>query len=658
VFRKSRRGTGGDAEADGDEKAEGTDEKGKEKEKARRKKGERETKTPAAAPAAAATTTTNVSGRTSATLALLTNLGKLYGTEKVAHGFLPFYDALLGARREICQRVLEIGVALAGASVRMWRDYLPHACIHGADWFRDVKDTGLLRPHPTNAWDAWRIGCATGAPEYERVRLYRLDQSRRDELAAYVATQLRGTFDLVLDDGSRRAADQQLSLALLFPLVKPGGYYIVEHPAGSETRDGDDTLSLLEQHARTQSFRSHAAFASRAQAGELDFLDQWVESVELHRTACSATTCAIRRRCMPKPKRDDSSSSSRSGADDDDSKRTERPSPETSRGGVVPGSLVVVNYSSTPQHMALQARHSRWARGFLRADAVVSYDAADLDADFRRQHASILAAPRGGGFWLWKPYVLLATLLATDAEYVLYCDVHATTSECAEVWKARVAAQCVAGYEWPATGAAYTKKRCVDSFGERLRRAPHLLRANQVVATLVMVRNTPAARDFVREWLQHCLLEGVLDDSRLPGHTEAPEFVDHRHDQSVYNILYRLAGFRSYPKHSGLEHKMLEWPAAPCPLRIVLAEYGVRGRAVVDVAATLRQLVRPDDGTAATFSLVLGTDVNLNVLFGDPVPDTPKVLFVQAVCGAGPPRTFAVPELHGTLSKTLRISSA
>jgi hypothetical protein len=569
---------------------------------------------------------------------LLHKLGSLYGTDKVARGILPFYDALFGKRREICQRILEIGVFF-GASIRMWRDYFPNAEIHGADVFLGPQGNGHRFPEYTAFWNAWKRGCAIGAEEFQRVNLYNVDLFKRDELEAYVANQFVGTFDMVLDNGSNRMRDQQLCLGILFPLVKPGGYYVIEH-LHSFTSNGygalpdksnASTLPWPEHYMHTQEFGSIAS-TLYMHTKEVEFLEQWIERIDVHRHG-ESVTCSVKRRCFPKA------------------------APSEKKSALTrPGSLTMVNYSSTPHHMGLQVKHNRWARAFLKPDSILSYETEDLDRDFKTENKTILAASRGGGYWLWKPYVVLSALLTTDAEYVIYCDVHATTAENVNAWKARVVTQPMAGYAWPALELAYNKKKCLDTFGSLLSAAPDVLRTNQVVATFIMIRNTTEARDFVRSWLQRCLIDGVIDDSQRPGEKEAPGFIEHRHDQSVYSIFYKLAKFKSYPKAAGLEHKSIEWSAQECSLKITLAEYGVRGRGIVNVTTLLQELVRLDyDGK--THSLALAANVNLNVLFGDPTPGTPKMLFVDATFRSGAKKSFAIPEVSSTLVKAFRICS-
>ena len=57
------------------------------------------------------------------------------------------------------------------------------------------------------------------------------------------------------------------------------------------------------------------------------------------------------------------------------------------------------------------------------ADKVISYKNSDIDKTFIRENYKILQSPRGAGYWLWKPYVILKTLEnCNDGDKILYSD--------------------------------------------------------------------------------------------------------------------------------------------------------------------------------------------------------------------------------------------
>ncbi|MCX2933911.1 class I SAM-dependent methyltransferase [Mycobacterium sp. CVI_P3] len=123
-----------------------------------------------------------------------------------AHGYTAYYERWLEALRNEPLRVLEIGVCdprMPGASLKGWYEYFPHAKIFGYDIV-----------------DGHRF-------DNDRVVTFVGDQSDRRDLERFVEFS-GGEFDVIIDDGSHRAMHQQVSLAYLFPHLKPGGQYIIE----------------------------------------------------------------------------------------------------------------------------------------------------------------------------------------------------------------------------------------------------------------------------------------------------------------------------------------------------------------------------------------------------------------------------------------------
>lgn len=63
-----------------------------------------------------------------------------------------------------------------------------------------------------------------------RVRLYYgVDQADRDRIAAIATTEAAGArYDLVVDDASHRLDETRSSFETLFPMLRPGGLYVIE----------------------------------------------------------------------------------------------------------------------------------------------------------------------------------------------------------------------------------------------------------------------------------------------------------------------------------------------------------------------------------------------------------------------------------------------
>lgn len=152
----------------------------------------------------------------------LTELANRFGTDKgttpaQGHGYTIIYDMLFAPLRDSIGSICEVGLSRGGPevvggssernvlnvpSVRMWREFFPKADITGVD----ISDCSAF----ANEWFSF----------------VQADCGDDEQLKRVAATGK--TFDIVVDDGSHAAYHQQLTFMHLYPLVKPGGLYIIE----------------------------------------------------------------------------------------------------------------------------------------------------------------------------------------------------------------------------------------------------------------------------------------------------------------------------------------------------------------------------------------------------------------------------------------------
>ncbi len=124
-------------------------------------------------------------------------------TDKVVqHGYHRFYPWFLREFQGKEVRLLEIGLDRLG-SVRLWRRYFADGLrLHGIDRDEKLSDDANTQFH-------------------------KVDQGSAEDLQRFVAS-VGTTFDVILDDGSHVPRHQMSSLAILWPLLAPGGVYIIE----------------------------------------------------------------------------------------------------------------------------------------------------------------------------------------------------------------------------------------------------------------------------------------------------------------------------------------------------------------------------------------------------------------------------------------------
>ena len=133
----------------------------------------------------------------------LEDIGYRCGTDKsrICHSYLDVYEKLFPGRDEPIT-MLELGVQ-DGRSLRCWRKYFSRATIVGVDWGPPPPD--LLSLPDTHTYQSDQAD-----PQLPRV------------LAPHAP------FDVIIDDASHLSPKTIASFELLWPLVKPGGIYVVE----------------------------------------------------------------------------------------------------------------------------------------------------------------------------------------------------------------------------------------------------------------------------------------------------------------------------------------------------------------------------------------------------------------------------------------------
>lgn len=188
-----------------------------------------------------------------------------YNTDKhYEHNYFNLiYDEVLSPLKNKVKNFLEIGVK-DGNSISLWRDYFINAHIFGLD-----------------------INLDNVIINNERITLLQCDQSKYDDLNNLKLPKL----DIILDDGSHKMLDQQISLAALFKRLKSGGIYILEDlhtsleavlPEKEWCGWGDPnktiTLNMLNNFINTGIIQSD--YLSK---NDINYLQQNIESIKIYK---------------------------------------------------------------------------------------------------------------------------------------------------------------------------------------------------------------------------------------------------------------------------------------------------------------------------------------------------------------------------------------
>ena len=186
------------------------------------------------------------------------------------------------------------------------------------------------------------------------------------------------------------------------------------------------------------------------------------------------------------------------------------------------------------------------------------FDESDIAAEIEGLDQPFLefsrAHPRGFGYWVWKPWVVLEVMKkAQEGDVVFFldagCTVHTSkTSRLRYQWYLdHIKEHGSLFFQEKFFEYSWTKKEVIEHF--RLSE-PHLA-TGQVISGIHGHLVNTSSRRIIQEWLSAC----TLDSGRLlldvkSSVNEDKRFIEHRHDQSVLSCLVKREGISAVPDES------------------------------------------------------------------------------------------------------------
>lgn len=202
---------------------------------------------------------------------------------------------------------------------------------------------------------------------------------------------------------------------------------------------------------------------------------------------------------------------------------------------------------------AALARIEEQARAMKCFDKIRIYNEEKLDAVYRdKMKHHLLPSVRGFGYWCWKSHIIHTTLKELPENAVLLysdagCHLNPNGIERLRHYFDELGKSPL-GIKAFTTCSAYidtnekrwTKGDVFDFFN--CRNDTKITDTPQIAATIILCRKCPAALAFLDEWksVVHNY-DSLLDDSPSTSH-DMNGYIEHRHDQSIFSVLFKLKG--------------------------------------------------------------------------------------------------------------------
>lgn len=218
--------------------------------------------------------------------------------------------------------------------------------------------------------------------------------------------------------------------------------------------------------------------------------------------------------------------------------------------------LVFVSFADSRMAAAIE-RIRKQAEEMEIFDEVHVWDEHNLDNSFRKNWAHVLKhGSRGFGYWCWKPYIiykLLETL--SDNSILVYCDIGCHLNPkgidrfryyLSELRNDPIGVKAFNSYysHIDVLEKRWTKGDIFDYF--QCRDNKDITDSKQIATGHIFIRKTPASVGLIKEWMEVWYQNFSLVDDSPSISPNFSEFIENRHDQSVFSVIYKLKGCKPF----------------------------------------------------------------------------------------------------------------
>lgn len=194
--------------------------------------------------------------------------------------------------------------------------------------------------------------------------------------------------------------------------------------------------------------------------------------------------------------------------------------------------IVIINYSNSRYEKTRKAQSMLIRQmGFNLRE----YSDKDLPESFKNENKNILDKEIGGGYWLWKPYIILDSLEQASEEQIIFYLDSGDIIDPGLSWYLEEHFKYFDYilYEGAKSNEVYTKPEVFKelNLGEEYKKVI------QLEAGICGFKKTKENIEFIKEWLDLCKNEKLVLDDRYDLNLPSDYFVEHRRDQSLLTIL-------------------------------------------------------------------------------------------------------------------------
>jgi hypothetical protein len=210
---------------------------------------------------------------------------------------------------------------------------------------------------------------------------------------------------------------------------------------------------------------------------------------------------------------------------------------------------ILINYANNAFKES-QKLNSKTGMKIGNFDRVIEYSPKDIDKKFYEKNKHILTQLRGGGYWLWKPYIILKTLMRKDikhGDYIFYADSGSYSID-------KVDCLIDLSKKYKQDVIPFSNKDA-DTEKVRTKRDAFILMGldskkytdtPQRGTGFILLKKSKTAIEFSKEFLKYAQDKRIITDIPSKLKEDYSGFMESRHDQSIFSLLTKKYNFKPF----------------------------------------------------------------------------------------------------------------
>jgi hypothetical protein len=199
--------------------------------------------------------------------------------------------------------------------------------------------------------------------------------------------------------------------------------------------------------------------------------------------------------------------------------------------------ITLVNFSDK-DFRSKQRWNSISGKLFGGIDKVLSYGINDIDKSFLESNKDILKYSKGFGNYFWKPYIIKKALKEIkEGDFLFYADSGSIFLKSIKSLTIHLEGKkkSILCFKLPLIEKQWTKR---DAFIRMDCDTPVFTDTAQILATFILIKKNNESEVFINNYFEFSKDHRILSDNpNVMGFQNYPEFIEHRHDQSILSLL-------------------------------------------------------------------------------------------------------------------------